>query len=173
MSEQSLPEPSLPEPSPSAPERSERPVPPYVRQLAWFLDDAIPFVGGRRIGADGVLSFIPGVGDAAGFGLAAIVILAGVRAGVSAPTILRMVVSSAAESFVGMIPFLGPLISFAWKTNDRNLRLIEADLTDRATTSRSSTRVLLIALAITVVFGAILTIGLAAAVWGLWRLVAN
>ena len=55
-------------------------VPDYVKQLSWVLDDAIPLGSKRRIGIDGFLSFIPVVGDATGFGLSAIVILAGVQA---------------------------------------------------------------------------------------------
>lgn len=151
-----------------------RPVPDYIRQLAWFLDDAIPVplpLGKRRrVGADGILSLIPGVGDAAGFALSAAVVLAGARAGVSTPTLVRMVFYAALESLAGMIPLVGPVIAFAWKSNDRNLRLIEADLADRTATRRSSLRVLGIGLIITLVFLGLLAISLALVVWGLWRL---
>lgn len=150
------------------------PVPPYVRRLAWFLDDAIPLpIVNRRVGADGLLSLIPGIGDATGFALSAVVVLAGVQAGVSWPTVARMTLYAALESLAGMIPLLGPVISFAWKANDRNLRLIERDLADHRATRRSSVQVLAAAVVMAVVFAAVLTAGMALVIWWLWNLVTG
>lgn len=150
------------------------PVPDYVRQLAWWLDDAIPLpFGKRRVGIDGLLSMVPGIGDATGFALSAVVILAGVRAGVSWPTVARMALYATLESLAGMIPLLGPVIGFAWKANDRNLRLIERDLADGRRTRRSSMQVLGAAAVLAVVFVAVLALGLVLVIWGLWSLVSS
>ena len=48
----------------------------------------------------------------------------------------------ARESVLGMIPVLGPVVAFFWKANDRNLRIIEANLRDREATRRESWKVL-------------------------------
>jgi len=143
-------------------------VPDYVRRLAWLLDDAIPLVGKRRIGIDGFLSFIPVVGEATGFGLAAVVVLSGVRAGCTWPTIARMVFHAVGESLVGMIPLAGPVVAFFWKANQRNLRIIEKNLEDREATRRESWKVLLFALGLAIATLAVAVLGFAIAVWTLW-----
>lgn len=148
-------------------------VPDHVRRLAWFLDDALPFLGGRRIGADGFLSFIPVVGDAAGFALAAVVVLSGVRAGASWATVARMTFHAVGESLAGMIPVLGPVIAFAWKANQRNLRIIEADLVDREATRRESWKVLLVALLLVCTTIALITISFVVFLYAIWRVLTG
>lgn len=140
-------------------------VPDHVRALAWFLDDAIPFFGNRRIGADGFLSLIPGVGDAAGFGLSGVVILSAVRAGASWVTVARMTVHALLESIVGLIPFLGPVFAFFWKANNRNLRIIEKDLANREATRRESWKVLIAMAVILVLSVGLVLLGIGVFVW--------
>lgn len=132
---------------------NSRPLPDWVRRLAWVLDDAVavPGTDGRRVGVDGFLTLIPGLGDAAGLGLSMIVVLAGVGAGVTVPTTLRMLLNVAFESAVGLIPFAGALFDMVFKANQRNVRLIEADLADRRGTRRSSIAVLVLAVLASVV----------------------
>jgi len=90
-----------------------------------------------------MLSFVPVAGDLAGLGLSMVVVLAGVAAGVSIPTTLRMLLNVGLESLVGLIPFGGALFDMIYKANNRNVRLIERDLDDRRGTSRSSLGVLI------------------------------
>jgi hypothetical protein len=123
---------------------NSRPVPEWVRGLAWLLDDSIPIGGGHRVGVDGVASFVPGVGDAAGLVASMVVVLAGIAAGVSLPTTLHMMLNVGVDTIVGAVPFLGAVFDLAYKSNTRNLRLIEADLHDRAATRRSSIKVFLL-----------------------------
>jgi hypothetical protein len=148
-----------------------------VRGLAWVLDDAVevPGTGGRRIGIDGFITLVPGIGDAVGLGLSMVVVTAGVVAGVSIPTVLRMLVNVAFEGVVGLIPFGGAVFDMAYKANDRNVRLIEADLADRRGTRRSSLAILAV-LVMTSVLGflmmvAVTVFGIAVFVWLVWRLV--
>ncbi|MCO5313430.1 MAG: DUF4112 domain-containing protein [Microthrixaceae bacterium] len=140
-------------------------VPWYVRRLAWMLDDSIPVGTSRRVGIDGFLSFIPGFGDAAGFGFATVVVLAGVRAGCSWVTVLRMTVIALIESTLGLIPFFGPVFSFAVKANNRNLRVIERDLADREATRRESWKVLIAVVAMFVLTVAVFVAGIAVFTW--------
>ena len=144
------------------PKPNSRPLPNWVKRLAWVLDDAfaIPGTGGRRVGVDGFLTLVPGIGDAAGVALSMVVVSAGVLAGVSIPTILRMLVNVAFEGVVGLIPFGGAMFDMVYKANDRNVRLIEAELADRSRTRRSSIAIL-VALVITLVVGFVMMIVLA------------
>ena len=143
------------------PKPNSRPLPNWVNRLAHALDSAIavPGTGGRRIGVDGLLTFIPGIGDAAGLVLSMIVVTAGVAAGVSIPTILRMLVNVGFESLAGLVPFAGAFFDMAYKANERNVRLIEADLADRKRTRRSSLA-LILAMAATIVIGFLMTVAI-------------
>lgn len=144
-------------------------VPDYVRKLAWVLDDAIPLFGSRRVGIDGFLSLVPVIGETAGFGLAAVVVLSGVRAGCTWPTVARMMFHALGESAAGMIPLAGPVIAFFWKANQRNLRIIEHNLEDREATRRESWKVLLVALGMVVLAIAFALVSLVIAVYTIWR----
>lgn len=132
---------------------NSRPLPDWVRRLAWILDDAfaVPGLPGRRVGVDGLVALVPVVGDAAGIVLAFVIVVAGIAAGVSVPTVLRMMLHVGVEAVVGLIPFLGAVFDMAYKANNRNLALIEADLADRSGTRRSSIRVLLLTAVVVIV----------------------
>lgn len=135
-------------------------LPKSAAWIAWLMDDAIPLFGGRRVGVDGFLSFIPGLGDAAGFAMSATVIYSGIQAGASAPTLVRMTLNALGETLFSLIPGLGIIVSFVWKANQRNLKIVEAELADHDATTRTSVEVLawtvgLIALTLAVVIGTV------------------
>ena len=93
--------------------------------LAWLLDRSIPLPGGFRIGLDGILGLIPGVGDAIGGGLSSWIFYLAWKQGVPRSVLLRMGVNIAIDSLLGAIPLLGDLFDFFWKSNSRNLALLE------------------------------------------------
>jgi hypothetical protein len=155
------------------PKPNSRPVPDWIRSLAWLLDESIPVAPGRRVGVDGVVSFIPGIGDAAGLVASMVVVLAGVAAGVSLPTLTLMMVNVGVDTVVGTVPFLGAVFDLGYKANTRNLRLIERDLADRSAARRSALRVFLLSAA--AITGAVVLF-LFALIGGIYlfaRLVAN
>lgn len=123
------------------PKPNSRPVPEWVRGLTWLLDESIPVAPGRRVGVDGLVGFVPGIGDAAGLVASMVVVLAGVAAGVSLPTLTLMMVHVGIDTIVGAVPFLGAVFDLGYKANTRNLRLIESDLADRAGARRSAIKV--------------------------------
>lgn len=141
-----------------------------------MLDDAfaVPGMPGRRVGLDGVVSIVPVAGDAVGLVLSMVIVLAGVAAGVSIPTIVRMLLHVGLEALVGLVPFVGPVFNMAYKSNNRNVRLIERDLTDRRSTRRSSLAVIVLSMAVLAVGALMLLVltiaGLLILVWLLSRL---
>ena len=155
---------------------NSRPVPEWMRRFSWVLDDAfaVPGMPGRRVGLDGVVSIVPVAGDAVGLVLSMVIVLAGVAAGVSIPTIVRMLLHVGLEALVGLVPFVGPVFNMAYKSNNRNVRLIERDLTDRRATRRSSLAVIMLSLAVLGVGALMLLVltiaGLLVLVWMLSRL---
>ena len=99
--------------------------------LAWFSDSALRIPGtSRSIGADGVLSLVPGVGTLVGTGMSLYVIGEAVRHGVPTRLLTRMGLHIAADTAVGAIPVIGFLFDMAFKANTRNLNLLRQHLAE-------------------------------------------
>lgn len=93
--------------------------------LAWLLDSSIPLPGGYRIGLDGVIGLIPGVGDAIGGGLSTWILYQAYKQEVPKMILTRMVINVVIDGAIGAIPILGDIFDFYWKANLRNVRLLE------------------------------------------------
>jgi Domain of unknown function (DUF4112) len=81
-----------------------------------------------RFGLDGIIGFVPGIGDFAGGAASCIIVLAAFFRGVPMVTIARMVVNLVIEVGVGMVPVLGNLFDIGWRANRRNYHLLESSL---------------------------------------------
>ncbi len=81
-----------------------------------------------RFGVDGVVGFIPGVGDLLGGMASCIIVLAAYFRGVPLITIARMVANLAIEVVAGLVPVLGNLFDIGWRANRRNYHLLEHSL---------------------------------------------
>jgi len=102
-----------------------------LERLAWFTDSAVrvPVIG-RTIGADALLSFIPGIGSLMGAGLSMYVVAEAVRHGAPAGLLARMGANIAIDTAVGAVPVLGVLFDMGFKANQRNLTLLRQHLKD-------------------------------------------
>lgn len=128
---------------PRAPELSR------ARGLARLLDSAIRIPGTNiRFGADAVLGLIPGMGDAAGAGLAGYMILVAARLGAPPSVIVRMLGNVLIDMVGGAVPILGDLFDVGFKANLRNVTLLERYLERPSTTRRTSRGIVLVALAV-------------------------
>lgn len=97
-----------------------------ARALARALDTAVRIPGTQlRFGLDPILGLVPGVGDVAGAVLSGYIVLTGVRLGAPASVVTRMIANVAIDSLVGSVPILGDLFDAGWKSNIRNVTLIE------------------------------------------------
>jgi hypothetical protein len=81
-----------------------------------------------RFGLDGIIGFVPGVGDFLAGLASCVIVLAAFFRGVPMVTIARMVVNVGIEVGVGMVPVLGTLVDIAWRANRRNYHLLEASI---------------------------------------------
>lgn len=117
-----------------------------LQRLAWFLDSSIRLPGGFRIGVDGLLGLIPGLGDIVGACLSSYIVLKAVSLNVPRVVLVRMMVNVALEVLVGVIPIIGDLFDFMFKANERNVRLINAHLEEPSRTSTQSRHIVLMLL---------------------------
>ena len=128
-----------------------------LRSVATVWDDLvrIPIIG-RRIGLDAIVGLIPGVGDIAGGALGIYGLLIAARLGASPAVLLRMLLNIGIDTITGLVPVLGDLFDIGWKSNTRNLALVEGWVADPARVRRSSITVLLVtALCVVAVVGAV------------------
>ncbi len=81
-----------------------------------------------RFGLDGIVGFVPGIGDVLGGLASCIIVLAAYFRGVPLVTIARMITNLAIEVGVGLVPVLGNLFDIGWRANRRNYHLLERSL---------------------------------------------
>jgi hypothetical protein len=97
-----------------------------LKTLSHKLDEAITIPGTeRKIGIDPIIGLIPGAGDLVGGMLSLYIMHAGITMGASRKDIIRMFGNVALEFIIGCIPIVGDLFDATWKSNQRNVKLIE------------------------------------------------
>ena len=97
--------------------------------LSHLLDDFIRIPGTPiRFGLDGIVGFIPGVGDILGGLASSIIIVAAWIRGVPKAVVARMVLNVAIETAVGSLPVVGNLFDIGWRANRRNYKLLAESL---------------------------------------------
>jgi hypothetical protein len=97
--------------------------------LSHLLDDFIRIPGTPiRFGLDGIVGFLPGVGDILGGLASCIIVIAAWARGVPRVTIARMVLNVAIEMAVGSLPIIGNLFDIGWRANRRNYKLLAESL---------------------------------------------
>jgi hypothetical protein len=103
-----------------------------VEQLAYWLDDRYRLPGTRfRVGLDGIVGLIPGIGDAVTSTLTAYIIYEAWRLGVPTSMLARMLANLGIDTVVGIVPVVGDLLDIGFKANRRNLRLLHRHLSER------------------------------------------
>jgi len=94
-------------------------------RLAHLLDDLFRIPGTKwRIGLDGLIGLIPGIGDVSTSILSAWIIFQASRYNVPWSVLLRMVGNMTIDFVFGSIPFVGDLFDAGFKANRRNIRLL-------------------------------------------------
>ncbi|GAB4138938.1 MAG: hypothetical protein Fur0046_13800 [Cyanobacteria bacterium J069] len=128
-----------------------------IRTLAHLLDNAIPIPGTPyRFGLDPIMGMIPGGGDVVGLFLSAYLVLESLRFRLPTQTLLRMVGNLALDGILGLLPGMGDLFDAVWKSNARNLALLEAHLANPGESEAADRQtVALIAIAVVAIVGGI------------------
>lgn len=96
-----------------------------ISRLSYLLDESIRLPGGFRIGWDGIIGLIPGLGDVMGLGASGYILYLAAQGGVGKIVLLRMAFNILLETAIGSIPVIGDLFDFFYKANSRNLKLVQ------------------------------------------------
>jgi hypothetical protein len=105
-----------------------------VRLLSRLLDEQFRIPGTTyRVGLDGLLGLLPGIGDAAGALLSTYIVYEAIRLGVPKTLLLRMVANIGIDTVGGAIPVVGDIFDVAWKANKKNAALLHAYLASQRT----------------------------------------
>ncbi len=128
--------------------------------LAKWLDNWLRIPGTDfKIGLDPLLSLIPGFGSTIASGGGLIILIEAVRSRVSVPVLLRMAGNMLMNTLFDFVPALGPVASAFFKSNSRNLRLLQDwqagqhDLVKRSTWRLFGVLGLIVAALIGILFG--------------------
>lgn len=84
----------------------------------------VPFTR-MRFGWDPILGLVPGLGDVATGMFALFLLITAFRLKVPGVIRARLIINSLLDVVLGAIPFAGDIFDFAWKSNSRNLSLLE------------------------------------------------
>ena len=124
---------------------------PLLEWLAWLMDESIA-IGPWKIGLDGVVGLVPGLGDMAGAAVSAFIILGAAQRGIARSAVIRMVINVAADAFLGSVPLVGDIFDFAYKSNTRNIQIYREALRGERTVVKDWVFIGLVALLLLVIF---------------------
>ena len=102
-------------------------VPEWARRLSVLLDSALRIPGTNlSIGLDPILgALLPELGDALSAVLSLSLLVVAFQQRVPKLVMARMLINIALDALLGAIPAIGDAFDFAFKANEKNLRLIE------------------------------------------------
>lgn len=100
-----------------------------IRRLSRLMDTAIRIPGiGFRIGIDPIIGLIPGAGDLVSTAFSAYIIFLAARFNIPRQDLARMILNISLEAVVGAVPLVGDLFDAFYKSNIRNLTILEQHL---------------------------------------------
>ncbi len=98
----------------------------WVERVSYLMDEQFRIPGTNfRFGLDPIINLIPFAGDLGGFAVSAVLLLAMARHGVSGKVLVLMSLNIILDTTIGAIPVLGNIFDFFYKSNTRNIRLLQ------------------------------------------------
>jgi hypothetical protein len=98
----------------------------FARFLADLLDQRFTIPGTSiRIGLDPIISLIPGIGDLLANLTGSIILIIAAQLGVPKIVVARMGLNIAINTVIGVIPIFGDVISIWFRSNVRNVELLQ------------------------------------------------
>lgn len=98
-----------------------------LRGLQRLLDDAFPVPGTNlRFGIDPIIGLVPWVGDVLTGVISCAIVMQAHRMRLPRVVQLRMLLNIGIDVLIGVVPLVGDVADVFWKSNTRNLALLEA-----------------------------------------------
>ncbi|MBW4615750.1 MAG: DUF4112 domain-containing protein [Desmonostoc vinosum HA7617-LM4] len=100
-----------------------------IRKLSRLMDTSIRIpLTGFHIGLDPILGLVPGAGDLISTVFSAYIIFLATRFGIPHQDLAKMIFNVGLEAVVGTVPLVGDLFDAFYKSNIRNLAILEQHL---------------------------------------------
>jgi hypothetical protein len=94
--------------------------------LATLLDTAVVLPGTNiRFGLDALIGLVPGIGDTITTAMSLWIVHEAHQLGAPGHVIARMLGNVALDSVVGAVPLIGDAFDVMWRSNRRNMRLLQ------------------------------------------------
>ncbi|MGB3692928.1 MAG: DUF4112 domain-containing protein [Spirulinaceae cyanobacterium] len=100
-----------------------------IRKLSRLMDTAFRLPGTKfRIGLDPIIGLIPGAGDVVSTAFSAYIIYLATRFNLSGKDFRQMLFNITLEAVAGTVPLIGDIFDAFYKSNVRNLKILEEHL---------------------------------------------
>lgn len=126
-----------------------------LKKLTDLLDTRFKLPFGMRVGWDGILGIIPGVGDVVPTLMSLYIVVRSASMGAPVSVLSRMGINVLIDNVLDTIPLIGWIFDMAYKSNVKNLRLLNAYMAEPHKVKRRST-VLVIGVIAVVIIGSFL-----------------
>lgn len=125
----------------------------WVEKLSYLLDEQFRLPGTKfRFGLDPLLNLIPFAGDMSGMLISAALVLTMAKNGASSKIVTLMVVNVLLDATIGAIPVIGQIFDFFYKSNSRNIRLLQEHYREGRHTGSGSGVLIKVGLVLLIVF---------------------
>ena len=103
-----------------------------LRQLSENLDESFTIPGtNMKFGMDALLGLVPGGGDLVSGIFSLYMLRAAIKMKLPKRAIFSMLVNILLDTTIGIIPVAGDIFDIFWKSNKRNLKIIEKHLANK------------------------------------------
>lgn len=113
-------------------------IPNDLKYIATALDSSITLPNGWKIGWDGILGFIPGLGNIITDSLSFYILFRSAILGCPPSVLLNMGLNIFIDNLVDKVPVLGFIFDFIWKSNTKNVSLLENYLNNPTAVKKQS-----------------------------------
>ncbi|WP_026880297.1 DUF4112 domain-containing protein [Hymenobacter norwichensis] len=133
----------------------------WVESVSRLMDSQFRVPGTTwRFGLDPIMGLVPIVGGIPSLAVSGVLILTMMRHGASGNVVVRMVLNVLLDTIIGAIPIIGNVFDFAYKANDKNVRLLRRHYAEGRYQGSGKSLLAGALLGLLLVFGLL--------IWGLW-----
>ena len=103
-----------------------------LRQLSENLDESFTIPGTNiKFGIDALIGLVPGGGDLIGGLFSLYLLRTAIKMKLPKSAILSIIFNIIIDTTIGIVPVIGDIFDILWKSNKRNMRIIEKHLVNR------------------------------------------